>query len=66
MQNAKAKKTYNVTYTANKVFVEGWRDLQYYNKQRCVDGDIITYIARKVRGRKQHFIQVQNYTAIQV
>ena len=57
---------YKVTYANNSIQVQGWADLEYYNKQHCADGDAITYIARKVRGSKRYFLLVKNFTAVVV
>ena len=57
---------YKVTYANNSVQVQGWTDLEYYNKQRCADGDAVTYIARKVNGSKRCFLLVKNHTAVVV
>lgn len=59
----KSAAEYTVTYPNNRVHIQGWTDLEYYNKQRCADGDSVIYVARKVRGSKRYFLRVKNFTA---
>ena len=41
-------------------------DLQYYNKQRCADGDVVQYIAKRVKHKTHFLITVKNNNVIKV
>ena len=41
-------------------------NLEYYNKQRCADGDVVQYIAKRVRGRLHYLITVKNNKLLKV
>ena len=40
--------------------------LEYYNKQRCADGDVVQYVAKRVRSRSHYLITVKNDTVLRV
>ena len=35
-------------------------DLEYYNKQRCADGDVVQYIAKRIATPTHFLITVKN------
>ena len=41
-------------------------DLEYYNKQRCADGDVVQYIAKRIATSTHFLITVKNDTVIRV
>ena len=41
-------------------------NLEYYNKQRCADGDVVQYIAKRVRSRLHYLITVKNDKLLKV
>lgn len=41
-------------------------DLEYYNKMRCADGDVVQYIAKRVRSRLHYLITVKNDKLLKV
>ena len=41
-------------------------DLEYYNKMRCADGDVVQYIAKSVKQKTHFLITVKNDIVINV
>ena len=41
-------------------------DLEYYNKQRCADGDVVQYIAKRKRAKTHFLITVKNNKLLKV
>jgi hypothetical protein len=41
-------------------------DLEYYNKLRCADGDVVQYIAKRKRARAHCLITVKNNVVLRV
>ena len=41
-------------------------DLQYYNKLRCADGDVVQYIALSVKQKTHFLITVKNDKLLEV
>ena len=46
--------------------LKDFTDLQYYNKLRCVDGDVVQYIAKCVKAKTHFLITVQNDKLLKV
>ena len=40
--------------------LKDFTDLQYYNKVRCADGDVVQYIARSIKLKRHFLITVKN------
>ena len=40
--------------------LKDFTNLQYYNKLRCVDGDVVQYIAKSVKLKRHFLITVKN------
>jgi len=46
--------------------LEDFTNLEYYNKLRCADGDVVQYIAKRKRARTHCLITVKNNTVLKV
>jgi len=46
--------------------IKDFTDLQYYNKLRCADGDVVQYIARSIKLKRHFLITVQNDKLLKV
>lgn len=46
--------------------LKDFTDLEYYNKLRCADGDVVQYIARSVKHKTHFLITVKNDTVLRV
>ena len=46
--------------------IQDFYALEYYNKQRCANGDIVQYIAKHVKHKTHFLITVQNNKLIKV
>ena len=40
--------------------LKDFTDLEYYNKMRCADGDVVQYIAKSIKLRRHFLITVKN------
>ena len=40
--------------------LKDFTDLEYYNKMRCADGDVVQYIAKSIRLKRHFLITVKN------
>ena len=41
-------------------------DLEYYNKMRCADGDVVQYIAKSIKLKRHFLITVKNDKLLKV
>ena len=46
--------------------LKDFTNLEYYNKMRCADGDVVQYIAKSVKNKKHYIITVKNDTVLKV
>jgi len=46
--------------------LEDFTNLEYYNKLRCADGDVVQYIAKRKRARTHCLITVKNNVVLKV
>jgi len=46
--------------------LKDFTDLQYYNKLRCADGDVVQYIAKSVKLKRHFLITVKNDVVLNV
>ena len=46
--------------------LKDFTDLQYYNKLRCADGDVVQYIAKSIKLKRHFLITVQNDVVLNV
>jgi len=49
-----------------KYTLDDFCDLEYYNKQRCADGDVVQYIAKRIATSTHFLITVKNDTVMRV
>jgi hypothetical protein len=61
MLNTQSEGTMQKKYTLGDFY-----DLEYYNKQRCADGDVVQYIAKRIATPTHFLITVKNDTVIKV
>ena len=46
--------------------LKDFTDLEYYNKLRCADGDVVQYIAKSVKLKRHFLITVKNDVVLNV
>ena len=46
--------------------LKDFTDLEYYNKLRCADGDVVQYIARSIKLKRHFLITVKNDVVLNV
>jgi hypothetical protein len=46
--------------------LKDFTDLQYYNKLRCADGDVVQYIAKSIKLKRHFLITVKNDVVLNV
>ena len=46
--------------------LKDFTQLEYYNKQRCADGDVVQYIAKRIATPTHFLITVKNDVVIKV
>ena len=46
--------------------LKDFTNLQYYNKLRCADGDVVQYIAKSVKLKRHFLITVKNDVVLTV
>jgi hypothetical protein len=46
--------------------IDDFYNLEYYNKQRCADGDVVQYIAKCFKAKTHFLITVKNNKLLRV